>query len=283
MDQVLLVTGVDMRRPDLELAPLRAALGAAGVASVVVNWTADIDWAEASLVVVRSTWDYFDHYGRFLEWIGHLKGRCEVWNPPEVLVWNSHKGYLLDLAASGVALPATSLVAKNEPARGRAVLSGFDGEVVLKPAVSGGALDTIRAPADSPVAERHLEMLCAKGDALVQAFVPAILTAGEVSLVYFGGEFSHAARKTPAPGDFRVQSQFGGRVEPHRPDDRQLALANLVMSATPAATAYARVDLVATPDGPVLMELEVIEPELFLRVDSRAAERFAAIIAEQIA
>ena len=282
--EVVLVTGAAMPKPDHELGALSRALDKAGVASRVEAWTSDVDWADASLVVVRSTWDYSENHARFLEWVEAVARRSEIWNPPDVLVWNSHKRYLLDLASAGVRLPATSLVDAGASSDKRSrVLADFEGEVVIKPAVSGGARGTIRAASRSTLAAEHLARLGESNDMLVQSFEASILKEGEVSLVYFGGIFSHAVRKIPAAGDFRVQSQFGGRVLRHEPSVEQLDLAARALSATPAPTAYARVDLVESPEGPALMELEVVEPELFVRIEPVAADRFAAFIASHLA
>ena len=157
-----------------------------------------------------------------------------------------------------------------------AALAAYPGEIVIKPAVSVGAIGALRSACDSPDAAAHLAELAAAGDVLVQPLARAVLDHGESSLIYFGGEFSHAIRKIPAAGDYRVQEHHGGRVVAHTPTDDEFAVAAATLAAAPpAATAYARVDLVQVDGSAAVMELEAIEPQLFLDHDPDAAARFA--------
>jgi glutathione synthase/RimK-type ligase-like ATP-grasp enzyme len=241
---------------------------------VIEPWGAG-DVSRCRLLVVRTTWDYTEHLVEFLGWLRAAAAITSVLNPVEVIEWNSHKSYLLDLAYSAVPVIPTALVAQRASvAAQRAVLEEYEGEVVIKPAVSVGANGTERLPALSAAAAAHLEQLTIGGDALVQPYEPTI-TDGEVSLIYFGGEYSHAVRKIPAAGDYRVQSFHGGAVEPHvaTPDEHSVAAAAL--AAVAGDLAYARVDVVQTSRGPVLMELELIEPQLFLDAPGDPAGRFA--------
>jgi glutathione synthase/RimK-type ligase-like ATP-grasp enzyme len=133
----------------------------------------------------------------------------------------------------------------------------------------------MRATPDAAEARTHLSSLVASGDVLVQPLAESVLTEGETSLIYFGGIFSHAVRKIPAGGDYRVQTNHGGRVEGHTPTAPELEVAVRALAATPKPTAYGRVDLVDVDGRPALMELEVIEPELFLSRHAQAPRRFA--------
>ncbi len=152
----------------------------------------------------------------------------------------------------------------------------------MKPAVSIGAIGALRAEALDPACLEHLDRLVAEGDVMVQPFVASVAEAGEVSLVYFGGRFSHAIRKQPAPGDFRVQDMYGGTVHPHQPTAAELAVADAVLARTPAPTTYARIDLVEFDGAPALMEAELIEPELFLGATPEAATNFARVLAGMV-
>jgi glutathione synthase/RimK-type ligase-like ATP-grasp enzyme len=274
MRDVVLVTGRDMPVVETETPLLLAALLERGVDAAIETWR-DAASTRARLVVVRTTWDYTAHRAAFLNWARDVAAVTRLVNPVEVLEWSSHKRYLLDLAAAGVAVVPTTLVPRDAPAADqRAALDRHEGEVVIKPAVSVGAVGTERLAAASAGAAAHLARLAGTGDVLVQPFEPAVL-AGELSLLYFGGRFSHAVRKVPAAGDFRVHTEYGGTVLPHlaSPDERTVADAALAVS--PGAVTYARVDLVTTVRGPAVMELELVEPELFLRVDPGSAARFA--------
>jgi glutathione synthase/RimK-type ligase-like ATP-grasp enzyme len=164
----------------------------------------------------------------------------------------------------------------------RDALEEYDGSVVIKPAVSVGAIGALRDAAASETAAAHLRGLVESGDALIQPFEPGVVD-GEVSLVYFGGEYSHAVRKVPADGDYRVQVFYGGLVEPHVATDAERRAAEAALAAVPADLAYARVDLVPTSRGPVLMELELIEPQLFLDEPGDPADTFADHLAHLVA
>jgi glutathione synthase/RimK-type ligase-like ATP-grasp enzyme len=197
-----------------------------------------------------------------------------------VLEWNSHKSYLLELAAAGVSTVTTTLVRQGaSDAEQARVLTVYPGELVIKPAVSVGAIGALRAGSSSAAAAAHLAELAAAGDVLVQPLAHSVLDGGESSLIYFGGQFSHAIRKIPAAGDYRVQEHHGGSIVPHEPTDDEFAVAAATLAATPAATAYARVDLVQVDGLSAVMELEAIEPQLFLDRDAGAASRFATHIA----
>jgi len=275
---LVLVTARRLPVPDAETPLLIRALQQRGVEVSLWPWDEAADWASAGAVVVRSPWGYFEHRAEFIAWAWSVEATTALFNPAAVLEWNSHKRYLLDLAAAGIPVVATVVVDRGAGAdvQGRA-LGRHQGEVVIKPAVSAGAVGALRTAAGSSQAIDHLARLSRAGDVLVQPLVPSVLTEGETSLVYFGGEFSHAVRKVPMTGEYRVHRHHGGRVVPHSAgsDEREVAAAALARAPATAALAYARVDLVGLDSGPAVMELEVIEPELFLPHHEHAAERFA--------
>jgi glutathione synthase/RimK-type ligase-like ATP-grasp enzyme len=276
---VVLVTGRQMRKPDPEIHLLVAALEQQSIGVVIRPWDNETDWASVPLVVVRSPWDYSDAHEEFLTWARSVAAVTRMVNPLEVLEWNSHKSYLLDLASAGVpTVPTTLVFRRTSDADQARVLATHDGEIVIKPAVSVGAIGALRAASSSSEAAAHLAELTSAGDVLVQPLAIAVLDGGESSLLYFGGQFSHAIRKIPAEGDYRVQEHHGGSVVPHVPTDNEFAVAEATLAAAPAATAYARVDLVQVAGSPAVMELEAIEPQLFLDRDAGAASRFAAHI-----
>jgi glutathione synthase/RimK-type ligase-like ATP-grasp enzyme len=268
-----------MPKPDPEIHLLVAALEERSLDVAIRPWDDSTPWAAVPLVVVRSPWDYSNAYEEFLSWARRVATVTRLINPLEVLEWNSHKSYLLDLASAGVSTVVTTLVRRGasdlEQAR---ALSAYPGEIVIKPAVSVGAIGALRAASDSPNATAHLASLASAGDALVQPLAAAVLDGGESSLIYFGGQFSHAIRKLPAAGDYRVQEHLGGRVIPHEPTDNEFAVAAATLAAAPAPTAYARVDLVQVCGSAAVMELEAIEPQLFLDHHPDAAARFATRI-----
>ena len=254
---------VDPDRPVLD-----AALRRAGVEPEWVAWDdPGVDWSAYRAAWIRGTWDYTDRHGEFLNWADHVEAVGELWNPAPVVRWNSHKSYLLDFAQRGVSVVPSELIRADSSRSIDAVLAerGWT-EAVAKPAVSAGAKGTVRLTLGSPANAAAVAEAEAHGDVLVQPFV-AEVAEGETSIMVIDGEPSHAVRKIPAPGDFRVQFHHGGTDVAHDPTADELALVASAMEAAGPDLLYARVDMV-TPSGaaPQLMELELIEPYLFLAV-----------------
>jgi len=216
---------------------------------------------DATITVLRGVWDYVDRIDEFRAWV-RAAGPA-LWNPAPLVDWNHHKGYLKDLALRGCRVVPTAFVPEGEVVE----VTG-----VVKPAVSASARGTRRVKCEEIVADQDL---------IVQPFLPAIEVQGELSLVYFAGEFSHAVRKLPAAGDWRVQAEYGGTVAPHEATEEELAVAFYALSGIDHV--YARVDLVRDLHGkPAIIELELIEPELFLLESDGAADRFAAAIEARV-
>lgn len=271
--EIVFVTGTQMPRPDPETDGLITVLARSGVPAELHRWNGPFPFASVPLVVCRTTWDYLGDSAGFRAWIAAVGAVTALENPPALMEWNLHKSYLVELARAGVPVIETRLLRVGASAAQRsAVLAAFD-EVVIKPAVSGGAAGALRALGRDPAAGAHLDGLLARGDALVQPFEPAI-AAGEVSLIYFGGKFSHAVRKTPDPADWRVQVHHGGVNTLHQANDQELAAGAAALTALPAAPLYARIDLVGA-GAPKVMEAELVEPELFLGLAPQAAGRYA--------
>ena len=269
---LVLVTGSRMPKPDLESHLLLEILERRGVSARLVPWDSAYDWAATDVVVIRSPWDYFERLDEFLEWTQKVESITRLANPSIVVSWNTNKRYLLDLAAADVAIVPTRLLPQGTIDVPTESLP--DGELVVKPAVSVGAIGALRSRSDDPRSAAHIVDLARNGDVLVQPFIPSVLDSGETSLMFAGGRLSHAVRKVPAPGDYRVQDHHGGTVEPHRATPDEIALAEAALAVAPSSTTYARVDLVSTGEGPVVMELELVEPALFLDAHPRAAENF---------
>ena len=237
-------------------------------------------------MLIRSSWDYHLRPLEFLDWIARLeRGGVRVWNPGALLRWNHHKRYLQDLAARGVATVPTRWLARGEPADLQALLADVGWrEAVIKPAVSASAFGTWRSSTETTSRDQsRLEELLSAGDVMVQPLLSEVGDAGEWSIVFLGGHFSHAVLKRPAAGDYRVQWEFGGSAVATAPARRLIADAGRVLAAVPGDPLYARVDGVERAGRLVLMELELIEPHLFLGWDAQAAGRLARAIREEIA
>ena len=283
MTDVVLVTGTDLPVPDEEAPALVTSLRERGVAAELRSWREPFDWSAAQLTVLRSTWDYMSRWTEFLGWCRDVAAVTRLVNPLAIVEWNSHKRYLAELARAGVPVVPTTVVPEGSPvAVQRAALAAHDGTVVVKPAVGGGARGAMRAQSDAPELVQHLAVWDRRGDVLVQPYVSSIATSGETSLLYFAGRFSHAVRKVPVNGDYRVQQQYGASTAPWQPDAAELAVAEASLAAAPAPVTYARVDLVDLDGQPALMELELIEPFLFLEYDPPSADRFIDAVVKEL-
>lgn len=277
---VHLLTGVDMPKRDPESHLLVAALEDLGAAAQLVPWRGPGSGSQAAdIAVVRSTWDYTPRREEFVGWCRHADQSTPVHNGPDVIEWNSHKQYLLELRDAGVPAMPTVVVGAGDSVS--AVPGDWD-RVVIKPAVSSGAVGAGRFDASDPAAVAHLRALLQSGDALVQPFAESVPTAGERSLIFLGGTFSHAVNKTPVEGDYRVQESRGGRVALHDPAGDELEAAYAAVAIPDAELLYARVDLVDLDGAPHVIELELIEPELFLGVHPEAPGRLARAILERV-
>jgi glutathione synthase/RimK-type ligase-like ATP-grasp enzyme len=264
---------------DVDMPLLIAEFARQGVTAEARVWDDEsVDWESYDLVVVRSTWGYADSYPEFLSW---AHARARLINPYEVIEYSSDKHYLGDLARQGFPVIATSYCeVGDEP-----VFPDVD--FVVKPAVGAGSVDAARFEAtDILTAAEHVARLHASQRcALIQPYVSSIDVNGERALVFLDGEFSHAMTKRAhlnvAPeerdGDFRTRQMSGTLAEPDAVD-----LARSLMTGRFADLAYGRVDLVKTLDGWQLMELELVEPALFLSYDESAVTRAARAMIRRI-
>ncbi|MEW9532302.1 RimK family alpha-L-glutamate ligase [Microbispora sp. NPDC049125] len=256
------------RNDDEREVALAAWLGA-GIEGSPVAWDdPEADWASFDAAVVRSAWNYVDRRDEFLAWTRRAQAATRLFNPASVLEWNTDKTYLREL---GVPIVPTHWA---EPG---GELPDWD-EYVVKPTVSASARGVVRT-ADRQAAAGHVAKLAGEGHAvMVQPYIEAVEREGELSLMYFGGEFSHAVRRHPMLTGVAID--VDNRATLRDPDDDQFALAERVLATVKEPLLYARVDVVRMPDGePVLMELELAEPYLFLRYELAAPDMFAQALA----
>ncbi|WP_165072812.1 ATP-grasp domain-containing protein [Paludisphaera rhizosphaerae] len=246
-----------------------------------------VDWRGFDRVVIRSTWWYYEKPDAYRRWLESFLDRPGVlWNPPEAVLANVHKGYLLDLERIGVPIVPTELAPLGSDASLAEILArrGWS-RAVVKPAVSAGASETWKVsdePADAGPAclgvaraEEVLREAVQYRDMLVQPYLDELNEAGEWSLIFVGGAFSHALTKTPAEGDFRVQFRYGGTVRAVEPPSWMIDQAFRVLASVPSPLLFARVDGVARDGRLLLMELEINEPYLGLSHEVEAADRLA--------
>jgi glutathione synthase/RimK-type ligase-like ATP-grasp enzyme len=253
---------------------LAVALAEEGFDVQPVIWSgAQQDWQVFDAVVVRSCWDYHLRAEEFLEWIALLeRSGVAVVNSPALIRWNANKVYLGELAVAGIAMPDTVFVESGmELDLTKVCASRGWGSAVVKPTISASAYCTERRCSGR-----------VRGPAMVQQYIAAIETAGEWSLVYINGKFSHAVIKKPQAGDFRVQFAFGGTVRVAEPYWELLVFAEAVLNRLAWPSSFARVDIVADGASMQLMELEVIEPELFLDLVPGSSRRLASAIRDDL-
>lgn len=260
------------------------------VVEVPWSWPID-DWTQFDAVVIRSTWDYQNRPDEFLSLLGEIESSgVPLFNPRAVCQWNIDKGYLRDLAARGVPTIPTRWLERFDQTFLRSLFdqSEFAGTIVLKPTIGAGA-DNIfvlrpteelgRTEKLGPTEEtgwQDAAAVYAKRPLFVQPFLNSIVSLGEYSLFYFGGEYSHAILKTPAQGDFRVQEEHGGIIRSVQVDNEILAVGEQTISAIGQPLLYARVDLVRLDDDSLaVIELELIEPSLYFPYDEESPRRFA--------
>ncbi len=260
------------------------ALNGLGVKAGPVIWGVALDWKRFSAVLIRSCWDYHRRHAEFLAWFDKLEADgVRVINPPALMRWNAEKTYLRDLAAQGVTVVPTRFVAQGDATTLAAVIKAerWD-DVVVKPAISASAHDTWRSSAARALQDEDVfRSLVKRGTVLVQPFISTIATDGEWSLLFYDGSYSHAVLKRPATGDFRVQKEHGGSSEPVVPPGHVIDAARRVVheaSKKRPDSLYARVDGCVIDGHFALMELELIEPDLFMRSQPGAPERMASAL-----
>jgi hypothetical protein len=286
--RVALVTCAELPElePDDQLVfePLKAL----GIPAIPTVWDdKSIDWSSFDLVVLRSPWDYMTRHDEFVTWSHSVVG---LRNQASVVEWNTDKRYLAELAAGGAPVVPTTFLSPNDPWH-----PPTHDEYVIKPAVSAGSLDTGRYDGSHRAqAISHVARLQAAGRiTMIQPYLPAVDTYGETALLYFADPatgaltYSHAIRKGPmlqGPDEGVVGLYKQEEITRREPTTAELAVGEVVIAAAPQGLLYARVDLIPDAEGnPLLIELELTEPSLFLEYGDGAAQRFAAAIEAAIA
>ncbi|HEX5960285.1 MAG TPA: hypothetical protein VFY97_03435 [Rhodanobacteraceae bacterium] len=291
MPRIALVTARAARGTDYDMPPLLAALRGAGANASEVDWDdAALDWSRFDLALLRSTWDYFERLPEFLAWAARVSRHTRLLNPPDVLRWNTDKHYLADLARAGVPVVPGRFVEPGEDATPAlaALLAAHPSvsDVVVKPAVGAGSRDAQRhARTDPGSAVAHLQRLLDAGrSVLLQPYLDRVDEQGETALLFFEGAFSHAIRKGPLLK--RNQGPTTGlyateTISPRVPSPDELDIGRRALAAIPfdQPSLYARVDLIHDDNGaPRLLELELVEPSVFVEYADDAAARFADAI-----
>ncbi len=267
----------DLTTDDRHLLPALSALGIRGVPAV---WDAPgIRWEDFDAVLIRSTWSYYLDRPAFLKWIRRVDDRSTLWNPATVIRWNCHKSYLLDLEKHGVPIIPTALLGGPDEIVPTLEKRSWD-RAVVKPAVSAGAYQTHLLHREKVRSElRRMRGLEGVGQLLLQPYVPEVERAGERSIVFIDQRYSHAFLRAPKLGENPALKEGSA----YRPQPGELAVARRAIRCSPAPTLYARVDLVPDGDGPPrVMEVEMIEPALWLGNSPSGLRRFARGIRDRL-
>jgi glutathione synthase/RimK-type ligase-like ATP-grasp enzyme len=245
-----------------------------------IPWTRpDVDWGAFDLVLIRTTWDYMDRVKEFLATLAQIDASgTRLENSRDIVEWNIDKQYLRTLERRGVTI-VPSVWGHGGDARTFAALfvTLQETEIVVKPTISGGAMDTFRLHAPlSDVTLQHLVDTFADRDWFAQPFLRTVITEGEYSLFYFAGQLSHAIQKVPKAGDFRVQEEHGGEISAIAVTPELRKMADSVIATLDPVPFQARIDLVRLDNGKLaVMEVELIEPSLYFRMDERTPANFA--------
>jgi len=258
---------------------VKQALEKRGLRVARTNWdNPDFNWSKTRYIIFRTTWDYFNRFAEFSEWLKKVSAQTKLINPLNTILWNLDKHYLRELQQKGISIPHTVFI---EPGEKRTLheivtLTGWK-ESVIKPAISGSARHTYRLN-ENTIADHEtiFSELIQSESILLQEFQNNILTKGEVAFMLFSGKYSHAVLKKAKQGDYRVQDDFGGSVHDYTPTVEEILFAEKVVAACNPIPVYARVDVIwNNEDELCVSELELIEPELWFRTCPEAAELFA--------
>lgn len=251
----------------------------AGLKAKRISWRdQSTDWSAVKKVLVRGVWDYQEDVAAFNHWLKLVDSTSALCNSAKTIQWNLDKRYLFQLEQAGLAIVPTKFIERGTSANLTDYFELFQSqEIVIKPAISASGEDTYRVASDNfDSMQRKLEELLITKTMMIQPFIPSIVEQGEVSLVVINGKCTHAAKKVAAEGEFRVQDDHGGYAVPYFASEDEIAFAEKAIAQCPDQPKYGRVDIVTTPDGsPMIMEVELFEPELFFRFNREAAESLA--------
>ena len=266
----------------LEQELLKSAFEAQGLKVDITYWdNPSYEWQQTKSVLFRTVWDYFERFDVFWEWLEQVKTKTRLINSYELIKWNIDKHYLRDLKNNGIQVVPTYFADRGNNISLQEIANLNDWKhIVIKPAISASAFNTYKITNDEIGQKEQLfHELLQSHDMLVQPFFPTISELGEASLMVFGGEFTHAILKKAKAGDFRVQDDFGGTVHDYNPIQEEIKFAEKVFQSCTSLPIYGRVDIVWDSNKEIyLSELEIIEPELWIRNRPESALNIAKTV-----
>lgn len=245
----------------------------------------DFEWSTTKNIIFRTTWDYFNKFEEFKEWLNEVESKTNSFNPISMIKWNFDKHYLQDLEQKGVRIVESLFIKKGDTKSLAEWAEKIEGDrFILKPTVSGGGKNTFKIEKqDVRGYETIFEKLIQDEDMMIQPFLIKIQEKGEISLIMIDGVHSHSVLKKAKSGDFRVQDDFGGSVEDYSPNESEISFAEHLISVISPTPTYARVDLMwDNSDQLVLSEIELIEPELWMRRNPESADKLAEAIISKL-
>ena len=265
---------------------LSEAMQAEGIKVTRTNWdNPNFDWSQTEYILFRSTWDYFDRFTEFSVWLEKVSTVTKLINPKSLIYWNIDKHYLLDLEKAAVRIPNTLFIKKGDPRNLTEICSKFKwDEFILKPVISGAARHTYRFKlSEVDRYENIFKSLISEEGMMIQEFQNQITTKGEAAFMVFGGKYSHAVLKQAKKGDFRVQDDFGGTISNYTPNSNEIQFIERAVKACNPTPIYARIDVIwNNQDELCIGEIELIEPELWFRMNPTAAINCAKAIKNYI-
>lgn len=267
-------------------AILTKALELKGLKVIRKSWSdSTFDWSTTRFVLFRTTWDYFERFKQFNKWLAITSKKTTFINSLNLITWNLDKHYLSELQSKGVHVVETYFLNRGESSSLSEIFNAHNlTEAVLKPVVSGAARHTYRINEHNVEAHNQIfEELIEEEDMMFQPFQESIISKGEVAYVIIDGKFTHAVLKRSKPGDFRVQDDFGGTVHDYEPMEGEIDFVEKAIAACPELPVYARIDVIRDNEGKLaVMELEIIEPELWFRRNPVSAQLLAERISSMI-
>ena len=246
-----------------------------GVSAELAVWDdKTVNWADYNLVYLHTPWDFMDKYSAFVQWIERASAITKLINPLEIVKWNINKQYLFELSRKGIAIPGTTLIKVDEPLDS----SEERRDIVVKPTVGAGGQDIYRfSSLKEALADKRVKDLHARTEILVQDFDERILSQGEYGAIVIDGQLTHCILKNPGNNEFRIHDIYGGTLEPVDISEQMEVFCRKVYDCLTTKPAYGRIDFIGAAE-PVLMELELVEPELFLRFSKTALTKFVETI-----
>ena len=254
------------------------------IEKVIWNDT-NVRWEDYDLAILKSPWDYFDLIGDFYNWLAELKSKnIRLLNPIDLVKWNADKHYLYDIEKAGLKVTPSIFIKQGTHIDLNSYLDTFNGnQLIIKPCVSGGSKNTFKVTAANvEEVNPKLDLLLQEEDFIIQPFLTEIEEEGEWSFLFFGGKFSHALLKKAKAGDFRVQHALGGTIHPQSPPQNLLEDAQKYVDQFAKDCLYARVDGTIVDQKFLLMELELIEPFLFLDTFENSYENYYQALSQLI-